>query len=179
MVKQRQWSWRSAIIALIVTLAVMFGSQTIWHTFVVARPLDTAFRDIAGVQAVAWEQQKTGEVVLSAVFMPNADLPAAYQAIERQAQQVLGSINFLIEIENMPAPELAASYQQLHFMVAEGIATGRFQQMAEQVAAQAAEDGITATLKVQTNNVYVTLVKDDTWFYQVVPRTISVKQGVS
>lgn len=166
-------TWLTGIIALAVTLLVLFGGQTIWHTFAVAKPLDNAFEGIDGIQSVAWNKEKSDKaaVVLQVSLDHVTNLQTTYTDIQERAKNILGKSTFRIVIRDSRNPELEQVYHEMHFHIQEAIATGRFGNMAEHVKEKALEAGIDAQISVDAYNVYLQLSQGDANLYRVIPRT--------
>lgn len=165
--------WLTGIIALAATLLVLFGGQTIWHAFAVAKPLDNAFEAIDGVQSVTWNKEKDDQaaVVLQVSLDQVANLQTTYLDIQERAKNILGKSAFRIVIHDNRNPELEQIYHEMHYHIQEAIATGRFGDMAGQISEQAIAAGADAQVYVDAANVYLQLSRGDADLYRVVPRT--------
>jgi hypothetical protein len=164
-------AWLSGVIALAATLLILFGSQTIWHTFAVAKPLDKAFEGIDGVQSVAWDKAKDDKTVTLQVSLAHAtNLQTTYTTVQDRAKSVLGKSAFQIAIHDNRTLELEQFYHELHFHIQEAIVTGRFGDMADRIKEKAQTTGVDAQVYVDAQNVYLQLTKGESNLYNVIPR---------
>lgn len=165
--------WLSGVIALVATLLILFGGQTVYHTFAVAKPLDKAFDGIDGVKSVAWENIE-GKAVSLQVSLDNAvNLQETYKKIESKAKSVLGQTPLKINISDTRNAELEKVLHEMHFDIQEAIATGRFSAMAETIKNKAANYGVQEQVYIDAQNVYLQLTKGEADLYAVIPRSTS------
>lgn len=168
-------AWLTGAIALATTLLILFGAQTVWHTFAVAKPLDKAFQGIDGVQAVTWDKGKDeGPVTLKVKFDNVVNLQTSYNAVQGQAKDVLGKTPFQIVIQDSRSPELEELYHELHYHIQEAIFTGHFGDMASKVETEAKLSGAASRVYVDAQNIYLQLTKGEADLYAVVPRANTI-----
>ncbi len=165
-------TWLTGVIALAVTLLILFGGQTAWHAFAVAKPLDNAFEGIDGVQSVTWNKEKNDQaaVVLQVSLDQVANLQTTYSDIQERAKKILGKSAFRIVVHDDRNPELEQVYHDMHFHIQEAIATGGFGDMAGQINKQAAAAGVNAQVYVDSSSVYLQLSQGEADLYRVIPR---------
>lgn len=164
----RRRAWLAGLTALAATLLLLFGSQAIWHTFAVAKPLDRAFAGVDGVQSVVRQQDEP--VVLQVTLVHVANIQTTYTALEQQAKRILGTSAFRIVIRDNRTPELEQVYHGLHFQIQEAIATGRFSDMADRIRQKADAAAVDAVVYVDARHVYLQLNKGEAALYSVIPR---------
>jgi hypothetical protein len=178
-VNSRKNAWLTGVVALVTTLLVLFGGQTIWHTFAVAKPLDKAFDGIDGVQSVAWDKEKDDKaVVLRVTLGHTTNLQTTYTTVQERAKSVLGKSAFQISLQDSRTPELEQFYHDLHFHIEEAIVTGRFGDMADKINDKAKTTGVEAHVYVDAQNVYLQLTQGESELYTVTPRVNNNLTGV-
>ena len=102
---------------------------------------------------------------------PGADLRTAYTTAHALAQARLGDAFGGIRVRDDRDDRLADSFYRMHFHIQQGIATGMFTAMADDIEAIARADSLTAhQIFVADDNVYVQLELDGRALYEVVPR---------
>lgn len=157
----------AAAAALLVTLAVLFGAQRWLFQTQTSTPLQQALQKTAGVQRVSLDFAQspgTVEVTLGRV----ADLETTYQALSRRVQALASGAT--IVVRGSPDGRLDAAAQDLSFSIAQGLATGQFVAMRQDVLAGARRDGVEARIYIDQQNVYLALYDPAHVAYYIYPR---------
>ncbi len=158
------------VAALAVTVAVLVAGQLLWQKYAVARPLDTGLRDIPGVTAASWEENKNGDLTINVALGSVDNLAKTYGQIGATAKNILGRTPARISLTDSRTPELEALYYGIHLYIQEAIFTGNFSAMAERIDARASAAGADDRVYVDAANVYVQLTRQGAALYAVVPR---------
>ncbi|MDU4960227.1 MAG: hypothetical protein E6X17_06150 [Sporomusaceae bacterium] len=166
--RDRHKPWLTGIAALVATMLLLFAGQAIWYTFAVAKPLDTAFAELDGVQAVV--RLEKDPVVLQVTLARAANIQATYTGLEEQAKEILGKAPFELRIEDNRTPELTRLYQELQFPIQEAIATGRFGDLPGRIRQSCDAAAVTGAVYVDARYVYLQLAKEGAELYSVIPR---------
>lgn len=161
--------------AIILTLAVLGGGQFLWQRYAVDKPLANALNNIDGIASFKVDSNNkiSGAAKLYISLGDVKNLQKTYQAVYEGAAAVLGDSKFSVVIKDNRTPELEQVYYNVHLFVQEGIATGKFAPMAEQIVQRAAVNGVEAQVYVDSVNVYLGLKKADAGLYEIIPRHVS------
>lgn len=157
---------------IILTLAILGGGQLLWQRYAVDKPLAKVLNGIDGIDSFYVDNNtKISSVLKLNISLANVkNLQKTYQAVHEGAASILGSSQFSVIIHDNRTPELEQVYYNVHLYVQEGIATGNFASMAEQVEQKASASGVEAQVYVDSANVYLGLKKADAGMYVVTPR---------
>lgn len=157
------------VATLVVSLAFIFGTQFAVKTYRLEEPFKQEVLSLQGVKDVQLVNTSDGRAIRLTLGQ-DVQLKDMYQHVEKLAKETWGE-NFTIEMKDTASAEMAEIYQEMHFAVYEGIASGKFTQMAAQMKEIAnAVEVSDYELQVDNTNVYLKLVKDGEVFTQVIPR---------
>lgn len=169
----RGWKIDRVIIAFLVVASLLFGGEKLLEYQRVENPVLSGVKNIPGVveaRLVNTSNGMTLEVKLQGV----TDLAKTYQAIQDKVEP-LGNRLTSVDIRDSRTQELSDALHDLHFAIQEGIATGHFQNMADQVQALAQKSGVKISyLTVTGDGVYVTLAEKGHYLYAIYPRPETV-----
>jgi hypothetical protein len=173
--KFKQYSWLVGAIAVVTTIGVLFGGQLLWQKYAVAKPLDSVFQGIKGVETATWEESgKNGEPVKIYATLKNVEnLEKTYTELMEGSQRVLGRKSYRIIIRDDRTPELEAFYYNIHYHVQEAISNGNYSLMAERIQEKAETDGVDVQVYVATAKVYIQMQKDGKGMYVIVDRQLN------
>lgn len=157
------------ILALVLGLAFIFGTQFAVKTYRMEEPFKAKVLSLDGISNVELGNTSEGREILLTVE-PHVELAKVHQRVRELAKDTLrGKIT--IEINGKADARLAGIYQQMHFAVYEGIASGKFTQMADQLKQIADAAHIEKySVQVDHENVYLKLIEGGKVFVKVVPR---------
>lgn len=151
-----------------VALGAFYGVQRLLYREQVAQPLEEAFRAVAGVQAVQVTNGPRG-VRIAVELGPVEDFQATYGELERVATETAGT-NWQLEVLDRRGP-LDELYYRWHFVIQQGIATGRFENMIQELDRRAAQAGVDRyRVHVGPEAVYVQIHAGEHYLYERVPR---------
>lgn len=168
----RQYNWLVGLLAVFITVIILFAGQVLWQKFAVAKPLDKAFLGINGVVSATWDDQsKNGEPIKIYITLQNIEnLAATYEELNSGAKKILGKKPFKIVIRDSRSAELEYFNYKVHYLVQEAIFTGNFSSMAERMATTAQEENIDLWIYVDAENVYMQMKKDAAQMYTIISR---------
>ncbi|MCL6451347.1 MAG: hypothetical protein K6T75_08655 [Acetobacteraceae bacterium] len=115
--------------AFLITLAVLGGAAYGWRLASCDRPLIRSLGSLPGVEEVRLERAGSRGLLIYVNLGPVADLRETYRALEERTGAVLGDGRFELIIRDTRTPALVEVYHRLHFLVQEGLETGRFADM--------------------------------------------------
>lgn len=159
-------------IALIITVACLLIVQAVWQSYVVDLPLDKALNDIDGVLRVTLDDKyKINDSTTIYVTLDNtANLQKTYKEIITKIEQTLKGSKYTLEIKDNRSPELEQTYYDIHYYIQKAIVDGDFPLLEAKVREKADLVGATAKVYVDEQNIYLQLVKNDSFLYSVVAR---------
>lgn len=160
-----------ALLALIVTFAVLVGAGYIYRQQHLVRPLE---RDLAAAAPVAslkvsYDQRTP---VVNVVLGPVDNLAKSYQAIDDVVRRAFGAGQYQLLIGDDRTAALAAFGDRAELYLWQAVQQGNYAAMADAVTREAAAGGLTGVkLNVTADNVFLQ-VADGTnhHLYLVVPR---------
>ncbi|MDF2872201.1 MAG: hypothetical protein K0R05_3776 [Anaerocolumna sp.] len=166
-------------IALIITVACLFIVQAVWQNYVVDLPIDKALNDIDGVLSVTMDDgHKMNESTAIYVTLDNtANLQKTYKEISTKIEQTLKGREYTLEIKDNRSPELEQAYYDIHYYIQKSIVDGDFPQLEVKVSEKADLAGAAAKVYVDEQNIYLQLVKNNSFLYSVVARQSDQKGG--
>lgn len=157
------------VLALVLGLAFIFGTQFAVKTYRLEEPFKAKVLSIDGITKVQLENTADGRRILLTVE-PGVELASAYHRVQELAKETLRGQS-TIEMNGKAGARLAGIYQQMHFAIYEGIASGHFTQMADQLKEVAEAVNIeNYSVQVDQENVYLTLAENGDVFVKVIPR---------
>lgn len=106
------------------------GGWALFRERTVDEPLQRAYQSFNYVKECRIVRKQDG-VNVRLVLAPVDDLRRAYLELEKKGKEVLGRTPFTVEIGDDRTQELNEVYYRAHFVIQEGIATGRFLAMDE------------------------------------------------
>lgn len=167
---QLKLRWPLVLASLGATLLILFGGNFVLQHQTVDEPLAQRF---AAVEAVESFEVQGGrdERTLLVRMGPVADLRHAYTEIQTEATHVLGKDNYTLRVVDTRTADLEEAYYRVHLHVQEGLATGQFSRMAEQMAAELGNLPVDQhRVSVDGKNLYVQLHSGDHYLYEIIPR---------
>ena len=156
------------IVAAVSLALLLLGQHFIFNQHNL-RGLEEKFADIPGVAATAVDSTPNG-LSLTLELEKETELREAYRKILNLAAEA--GISFdAISIRDDRGPILSQTLYDIHYAIEEGIATGRFQLMADSVEDELAARGIDDyELWVDSQFVYLEMNYGPEHLYQVFPR---------
>ncbi|MCY0898232.1 MAG: hypothetical protein OWU33_04745 [Firmicutes bacterium] len=159
------------VMAMVMTLGVLFLGQRLYQSLAVKSPLLTSLGAITGVR-----QASVKENAVTVTLAPDADLMAVYQAVSQSATRLLGHPPARIVVVSHPDTTLTTLAENVAFVVAQGEATGQFVAMKNTILSMAQRDHVSARVELGTHHLYLTFRDGRDVLYDVLPLTIG---GVS
>jgi len=159
-------------IALIITVACLFIVQAVWQSYAVNLPLDKALNEIDGVLSVTLDDShKINDITTIYITLDNtANLQKTYKEIRTKIEQTLKGSEYTLEIKDNRSPELEQTYYDIHYYIQKAIVDGDFPLLEAKVREKADLAGAAAKVYVDEQNIYLQLVKGDSFLYSVVTR---------
>ena len=158
------------LMAMAGALLLLFGAQFVYNRQAVDQPLVSIYHNVPAVKHVSLQTTSSGlQVDVRLGLVPN--LRETYMALENQVNAVLGGAHFQINLSDARTPALLNDFYNMNGALEQGIATGQFVAMEQQVRAMGAKDGLSqASAIVDNHYVYVELVQGRHYLYELLPR---------
>jgi len=129
-------------IALGVFVAVVLigvAARSVYYKNQVLDPMTHQASEISGVEGVRVSEAFDGRKDVYVQFGPNAPIEEAFPKVAGLARATFGASLGRVIPEDRRSTELEQVYHDIHFHVHEGISTGKFTQMASDVARELAD----------------------------------------
>lgn len=147
--------------SFLLTLAALWVAERLYVASQVRTPFLAAVRRIPGVAAAGLDGH-----VLWLQLKPDANLESVYEAAEARA----GGQNLAaVRIESRSSAALASVDRELSFVVAQGIATGQYVAMRQQILQDAARAHVGANVSMDRGDIFLTLRQGGSALFQVIP----------
>ncbi len=143
----------SVLIGFVASFAILRGAQAIYTSSIIRTPLVRTIEKVPGVHHVTIGPKDA----ISVALVPTANLMISYRSVLTDATTSLGRAPGHITLVNHATNAMTAVANQLHFVVAQGIATGQYVAMNESIQRMASHAHLAAHVQLGTNHVYVTL----------------------
>ena len=157
----------AAAAALILTLAALFGLQRWIFQTQTSAPLKTQLERVAGARSVKLDfANLPGVVHVDLRRVP--DIETTYARLAAHIEALAPGA--ALDIAGTSDARIAAAAQDLSFSIAQGLATGQFVAMRQNVLAQAGRAKVVARVYIDQKNVYLALYDKTHADYFVYPR---------
>jgi hypothetical protein len=158
------------LMAMAGALLLLFGAQFVYDRQAVDQPLVSIYHNVPGVEHVALQNTPSG-LQVDVHLGPVTNLRETYLALRNQVNTVLGGQHFQINLIDARTPTLLGDFYQMNGVLEQGIATGQFVAMQQQVQRLGQQEGLTrASAIVDDHYVYVDLVQGKNYLYELLPR---------
>ena len=160
------------IVTFLVTLGLVWGGSYLSYQRRVALPLLSQLKSVPGVEnaEIVPSSRRQKDVVIE--LKPGVETAiTAYLEVERLAAAELGTSLASVRVTEHRTPALDEVFYRMHLQVQQGIATGIFTTMADNIAAIAAAENLSGQrVLVEPERVIVALENEDGLLFAVVPR---------
>ncbi|MFY9140386.1 MAG: hypothetical protein WBJ83_08345 [Thermacetogeniaceae bacterium] len=164
----KQIRFITVICSLILTLCVLFGGYYLYDRYFIRDGLREQISQLVTAQEINIEKQDNSSVV-SIRSAEIDDFQSVYQKTAKLVYQSLGPQAEIVFLDER-TENLSMLYEECNFIIHEGIATGKFQDMRTQVLNLADQEGVQCDLSIDSSNIYLVLKDDQGYLYEVIPR---------
>lgn len=154
-------------VALLVTLAALFGLQRWMFQTQTTAPLQSELERMPGVRKVSLDFAQSPGTVHVTLGRVN-DIQTTYESLTTRVDRLVPGAT--VDVVGLSDPRLSAAAQDLSFPIAQGLATGRFVAMRAGVLSAAQHDGVQARIYIDQQNVYLALYDQAHAAYFIYPR---------
>lgn len=161
--------------ALLVTFAVLWSGELLLRRVAVAQPLEHLLKTDRHVKSFHINHP-TGSYEIKVTFFPSGDLKQEYLGLQREVSDLVGPDAFTLQVVEPTAPALVSLEEQFDLAVQEGIWTGHFTAMNQQLQSMAGKAGGRVHVTADGNNVYLSYAKKGQFLEQVVSRAVGGSQ---
>ncbi len=160
-----------AMIALILTIAVLFGGLQVYRHYELTQPLQQQLRALPSVTSVSVNLSAAVPVV-SVRLAPNADLENTFTRMESIVSNALGT-QVTISLNDHRSPALRNDYSTIFRpIVFTGIAHGDFVSMFAAFKKAASANGLHGKITMNSRDLFIELTQGTSYLYDVVPFSI-------
>jgi len=157
------------LLAMILTVAILFGGYTAYNVYGVEKPLEAKLSDLPAVSSVSMEKEKKGyDIKLQLGAVEN--LKSAYTQIENTLGQHFKAGDYELQIIDNRNEKLDSFYLQMQPAVQQSAAKCEFVWLDAYLAEKCRELGLTYNLMVDGKNIYIQIVDGPYYLYEVVAR---------
>jgi hypothetical protein len=148
--------WPAVLIAMAVTLSVMFGGSMLMKSRMVDEPLRTFYATDPSVVSYVWEHTDEGYAI-KVRLKETPDLQTVYLRVNSGTKKIMKGSPYTITVEDGRSAPLEQVAERMNLYVQESLATGQFATMADRVDREASKVGATDKMSVDTERVYLTV----------------------
>lgn len=158
------------IIVMFFVLGSLFFVQYMWESNGIYKPLLKSLKKIEGVNEASIERKRKDlQINLELGHVDN--FPLTYKQVEDSINQSLSKTNYKIKIKDNRNDQLISSFLSFSSYVQEGIQTGKYSLMEEQIKSRAKAQGLDGSyVLVDSQNIYLQLLSKDSYLYEVISR---------
>lgn len=147
------------------------GARTLYFQKRVVDPLAAVANEVPGVLSLEVVPAARGGNDVVATLDDDVALEQVYVELDALAANTLGRSYGRLILKDRRSPELEERFYALHFFIQEGISTGRFATMAEQIEARFPDKREERQrIFVGDHHVFVQLHAGEHYLYEVIPR---------
>ncbi len=159
-------------IALIITVAVLYIGQALWHNYAVDLPLDKTLNDIDGVSNVTLDDSYkiNDNITVYVTLDDTANLQKTYKEISKRIEEKLKGNQYTLEIKDNRSSELEQAYYDIQYYIQKAIVDGDFPMLEAKAREKAGLKGASVKVYVDEQNIYLQLNKNNNSLYAVVAR---------
>lgn len=168
-------NWRQTMTIALVVVTLLFSAQFFLLKATVEWPLDNIFKGkVAGeIANYHISKEKSGIYKIEVQGKNIADLSSAYELWLKEAEAVAGPGKVQIVVTDNRDQFLNKVFQKMNFYVQEGLTTGQFAKMADNIQAIAEKEGVAGTLRLTLGQerLYLQMAHDGHVLYEVFDRS--------
>lgn len=156
------------VVTLVITVGLLFGAQAFAQRETVVGPL---MRMLAQIKSVQHYQviRKGSSTEVAVKLAPKANLESVYHQVVQTATRVISPSQLQISIQGNTDTALKQVNRTMDFAIQQGIATGDYVKMQQRIQKDAKTAHITASVSIDSSNIYLSLAQGKHNLYQVVP----------
>jgi len=155
------------LLALLVALGIFFGFRWLYDKFSFEEPLAAALKANKAVTAFEIEHNRPVKILVH--LTPTTNLKETYQELYQQAQSVLGNRQFILKLADNRDEKLKRVFYYGQFAVYEAIKRGNYLEMIKFIEEESRKLGVTSSVFIDQNNIYIQLQLDDHYLYEIIP----------
>lgn len=163
--KNNEFRIITAIISLIVTLAVLLGGYNLYNQYMVEKPLTaqlTAMTAVKSAKIIKVDKEYLIQLQLEQVD----NIQDSYKQIESIIKSKIKNNNYKIEIQATSSKELNQFYNELQPALYQGLSGQQYLWLDEQIKERSSNMGIESRLYVDDQRVYLQLEDKDSYLYK-------------
>lgn len=157
----------TVVCALILTLCVLFGGYYLYDKYFIRDGLREQISQLVTAQEINIDKQDNSSIV-SIRSSEIENFQDVYQKIAKLVYQKLGPQAEVVFLDER-TEKLSQLYEECSFIIHEGIATGKYQDMRTKVMNLADQKGVQCHLTMDSSNIYLVLKDEKGYLYEVIP----------
>ena len=165
MMKNSEFKIITAIISLILTLALLLGGYNLYNKYMVEKPLTTQLAAMPSVKSA--KITKVNKVYLIQLKLERVNnIQESYSEIESKISSSIKNDNYKIEIQDAGSKELAELFNEFQPALYQGLSQQQYLWLEEQLQQCSSNKGVEFRLFVDDKRVYLQLEDADSYLYK-------------
>lgn len=165
MMKNSEFKIITAVISLIVTLAVLLGGYNLYNKIMVEKPVTAQLTALPTVKSA--KISKVDKVYLIQLQLEQVEnIQDSYTQIESTIDGNIKNHKYNIEIQDAGSKELSQFYSDLQPVLYQGLSAQQYLWLEEQIKARSSDKGIESRLYVDDKRVYLQLEDAGSYLYK-------------
>lgn len=159
-----------AVLSLVITLAALFGGWWLYQSFLVKQPISQLLDNKQ--QVTDYKINVTPKnVTIDLQVDPKITLTDDYLGLLARIKEQSPQQNVTLTLKDNPNSTLQTTWNELYFIVAEGINQGEYHAMLTELQQYPLEQNVQLQVAMDTENLYVWLAQPDeeTTLFQALP----------
>lgn len=164
---------KTVVITCIITLVILLGGYYLYNNYYVKNGLQEQIDQVVKVEEIEIDKEENPPTVYIS-SSEIKDLQDVYLKTDKIVYQNLGS-EYRTVLSDKRTDKLSGLFDKCSFVIQEGIATGEFQEMDNQVRDLAELEGVQCHLTIDSSNIYLELKDEQGYLYEVIPHSEPVR----
>ncbi|NLK51894.1 MAG: hypothetical protein GX295_05560 [Syntrophomonadaceae bacterium] len=171
----KELHWTSIILGMLITFGILVGGNGLYQHYLIKNPLGEALQQRPEI--ISWDLEKeTAKKTLTIRLGPVSNLKESCNYIQNTSSRYLGTEGVEIHLIDQRSEELKQTMYDLQFPIHEALAQGSYTQLAEAISKGTQDSELTDyQIYVDENYLYVQLMKNNAYLYEILPRTNEIQ----
>ncbi len=165
MMKNSEFKIITAVISLIVTLAILLGGYNLYNKYLVENPLSVQLTTLPTVKR-AKVTNVDKEYLIKLQLEQVDNIQDSYTQIESTIKSKIKNDKYKIEIQDTGSKELSHFYNELQPVLYQGLSGQQYLWLDEEIKERSNGKGIESQLYVDEKRVYLQLEDADSYLYK-------------
>ncbi|HQA06454.1 MAG TPA: hypothetical protein PKW25_00135 [Syntrophomonadaceae bacterium] len=157
------------LLAMILTIGILFGGYSVYKVYGVEKPVETKLSALPAVSSVSIDKnKKVYEIKLQLGAVEN--LQSAYTEIENALNRYFKVNDYQLQIIDNRNEKLELFYLQIQPAVQQTAAKSEFVWLDAYLDEKCSQTGLTYNLMIDEKNIYIQIMDSPYYLYEVVVR---------